>query len=69
MNELNFSDAQKIARGCFDYLGGYTGKGDEAALEAFRHGIQTVINSLDAAASRGLKDYQVRVLHCLGAQS
>jgi hypothetical protein len=33
----------------------------------YQHGIQTVINSLTAAAERGLADTQVLALHAMGA--
>lgn len=61
---LKFSDAIKIAKGCFDYSGGHR----DAARETFHHGIQTVINALEAADKNGLADTQVAVLHNLGSK-
>jgi hypothetical protein len=43
---LTFGDAVKIARGCTDYGGGHHSDGH---MEAFQHGIQTVINALEGA--------------------
>ncbi len=54
-----------IARGCHDYGGGYR---DSLESEIFHHGIQTVINALEAA----MKDpdrLQVRVLEGIGSQA
>jgi hypothetical protein len=62
---LGFADALRIARGCTDYGGGYRGDDEEFAI--YQHGIQTVINSLTAAAERGLADTQVLALHAMGA--
>lgn len=53
-----------VARGCFDYGGGY--RADEGKLEIFHHGIQTVINALEAARTKGLKDTQVAALYQAG---
>ena len=61
---LQFGDAVRIARGCLDYGGGY--RGDTGKMEIFHHGIQTVINSLEAAQKRGLQDTQVAALHAMG---
>ena len=61
---LQFGDAVRIARGCLDYGGGY--RGDNGKMEIFHHGIQTVINSLEAAQKRGLQDTQVAALHAMG---
>lgn len=65
--ELTFADALKISKGCTDYGGGYRGSSELYA--AYQHGIQTVINSLEAAAKRGLEDTQVRALHCMGSNT
>lgn len=51
-----------IARGCHDYGGGYR---EPAQAEIFHHGIQTVINSLEAAAKPG-NDTQVNALERIG---
>lgn len=61
---LSFEDSVKIARGCHDYGGGYH---SPTEAEIFHHGIQTVINSLEAAQARGLADTQVAVLHRTGS--
>ena len=53
-----------IARGCLDYGGGY--RGDPILMGAFHHGIQTVINALEAAAKRDPKDTQVNALERIG---
>jgi hypothetical protein len=50
-----------VARGCLDYLGGYTD-----GLDIFRHGIQTVINALELACSDP-SDSQVNALISVGA--
>ena len=47
-----------IAKGCFDYMGGYSGE----KLETFHHGIQTVVNALS-----GPDDYQRRTLERIGS--
>lgn len=62
-HNLTFTDAIRIARGCLDYGGGHHNDGQ---LEAFHHGIQTVINSLEAAAKNGLSDFQVLSLWRIG---
>lgn len=64
MSNLKFADAVRIARGCTDYGGGYVGDAESHAI--YQHGIQTVINALEGAEERGLKDTQTRALHQLG---
>lgn len=61
---LGFGDAVRIARGCLDYGGGH--RGDTGHLEIFHHGIQTVINALEAAEKKGLDDTQVAALWRMG---
>lgn len=63
---LTYDDAVRIARGCFDYGGGYRSNDGEMAI--FHHGIQTVINALEGAQKSGLSDLQSQVLHHLGKQ-
>jgi len=53
-----------ISNGCKDYGGGY--RGNEEHFEIFQHGIQTVINSLNAYSKRGLNDTQVLALNRIG---
>lgn len=60
---LSFSDAVRITRGCLDYAGGHHTDGQ---LEAYHHGIQTVINALEAAERSGLADAQCAVLWRIG---
>jgi len=62
---LTFQDAVRIARGCKDYGGGY--RSDPLRLDAFHHGIQTVVNSLERAAESGMDDTQVAALHAIGS--
>jgi hypothetical protein len=53
-----------IARGCHDYGGGYR---EPSESEIYHHGIQTVVNALEAA----LKDpnaFQVRMLESIGSR-
>lgn len=64
---LSFNDAIAIAKGCFDYGGGYRSSNGE--LEIFHHGIQTVINALEGAKESRLTDLQSRVLHFIGCDS
>ena len=67
--ESIFDEPIAIATGCLDYGGGY--RNDEAELEAFHHGIQTVINSLTAAREAeksGKNDTQVNALRRIGYQ-
>lgn len=52
-----------VARGCFDYSGGHRDK----EREIFHHGIQTVINALEAAAKNDSGDTQVNALERMGA--
>ncbi len=52
-----------VARGCFDYCGGYMA----SDLGIYHHGIQTVINALEAAAKNDPSDMQVNVLERIGA--
>lgn len=49
-----------IARGCHDYGGGYSEQRD---VDIYHHGIQTVINALEAADNDSL---QTRVLERIG---
>lgn len=67
MSELTFSDALAIAIGCEDYGGGY--RSNPEHFEIYRHGIQTVINSLRAAQRNGLAERQVAVLHAIGTEN
>jgi hypothetical protein len=39
-----------VARGCLDYGGGY--RDNEGKLDAFHHGIQTVVNALEGYRDR-----------------
>lgn len=61
---LTFDDALRIARGCFDYGGGYRSNNGE--LDIYHHGIWTVINALEHAKMTGLGDLQIRMLHSIG---
>ena len=63
---LCFDDAISMAKGCFDYMGGYH---DKEELGIYHHGIQTVINVLEAAKKRGLSDTQVAVIHAIGKEA
>lgn len=54
-----------VARGCHDYNGGYV----DPEATAFHHGIQTVVQALDAAAKNDPNDGQVNVLERIGAAS
>lgn len=63
---LRFHDAVRIARGCLDYGGGHRSDGQ---MEAYHHGIQTVINALEAAEAQeptGELDSQLAMLHRMG---
>jgi len=59
-----FDDALRIARGCLDYGGGHHTDGH---FDAFRHGIRTVINALEAAAKDDRGGTQVAALHRMGS--
>jgi hypothetical protein len=63
---LGFGDALRIARGCLDYGGGH--RSDEGHLEIYHHGIQTVINALEAAEKNGLADTQCAALWRMGRE-
>ncbi len=65
VSELGFDDALRIARGCTDYGGGYRNNVEQ--FEIYQNGIATVIRSLEAALKEGLGNYQVAVLHAMGA--
>lgn len=62
MNDLKFNDAVRIARGCFDYGGGHR----DRDREIFHHGIQTVVNALEATEKSGLTGLQEIMLHAIG---
>ena len=62
---LGFGDALRIARGCHDYSGGHHTDGH---YDAYHHGIQTVINVLEAAEKAGLNDTQVAAVWCIGGE-
>jgi hypothetical protein len=55
-----------VAHGCHDYGGGYRGT---PAEEVYHHGIQTVINALEAAMKNDPKDFQINVLERIGADA
>lgn len=59
---LAFQDAVTVARGCTDYGGGHHNDGH---MEAFQHGIQTVITALEATA-KNPHDSQVTALRQIG---
>ena len=63
---LTFSDAVAIALGCTDYSGGYRYEPD--LHEAYKAGVQTVINALENAQENGLSCHQSRALHGIGSQ-
>ncbi len=63
---LCFDDAISMAKGSLDYKGGYHSKNE---LEIYQHGIQTVINVLEAAKKKGLDDLQVAVVHSIGKEA
>lgn len=52
-----------IARGCHDYGGGYS---ESREVEIYHHGIQTVINALEASGDDSL---QTRILEAIGKES
>ena len=62
---LGFGDALRIARGCHDYNGGHHTDGH---YDAYHHGLQTVINVLEAAEKVGLNDTQVAAVWCIGGE-
>jgi len=53
-----------VARGCHDFGGGHHGDG---MMDAYQHGIQTVINALEAAVKNNPSDTQINVLEQIGA--
>ena len=55
-----------IARGCHDYGGGHHGDG---MMDAYQHGIQTVVNALTAAFQDRPNDFQTATLERLGAEA
>lgn len=61
--ELTFHDAVRVARGCMDYCGGHHNDGH---LEAYQHGIDTVIRALEATEYHGLLDTQCAALWKMG---
>ena len=63
--KLSFDDALRIACGCHDYSGGHHTDGHH---DAYHHGIQTVINVLEAAKKAGLNDTQVAAVWCIGGE-
>ena len=63
--ELNYDDAIKIARGCFDYSGGHR----DGERKIFHHGIQTVCQALEGTKKNGLSDLQSAFLHSLGSKT
>ncbi len=62
--ELRGDRLLNVARGCHGYNGGYTGA--SGLSEPFHHGIQTVINALEAASKGRL--FQTDVLERIGAK-
>ena len=55
-----------IAKGCHDYQGGYH---DKSENEIYHHGIQTVINCLEAFKKKGFSDMQIAIIHSIGSKS
>lgn len=62
------SKAITLAKGCVDYGGGYRTKEE---LEIYHHGIQTVVNVLEAwnkSVSTGQNDMQLNAVQATGAR-
>lgn len=57
MSEPTFRDAVRLARGCKSYGGGHHTDG---MMNAYQHGIQTVINVLEAVEQAG---YDMQTSH------
>lgn len=55
--------ALRIAKGCLDYGGGY--RSSPVELDAFHHGIRTVIRAMEAKIATP-QDSQVRALEIIG---
>lgn len=60
---LCFEDAISMAKGSFDYMGGYQ---TDEELAIYHHGIQTVVTVLEAAKKRGIDDLQVSTIYRIG---
>lgn len=58
MTPRTYDDAVRIARGCTDYGGGYSGRD----YDIYQHGINTVIAALESTDK-----HQVAALHAMGA--
>jgi hypothetical protein len=63
MDRVVSQRAINLARGCFDYQGGYDGD----LLHAFHHGVGTVLTCLENAAA-GDESYQLRVVDAIGLE-
>ena len=64
MENLNFHDAVILARGCHDYNGG---NNTPESHSIYHHGIQTVINVLEAA-EKGW-DTQLAAVYQIGKEA
>lgn len=62
---MKYNDAIKIAKGCFDYSGGFTG----IDRDIFHQGISTVVNALEGAKKTNMGDLQSKTLHAIGERS
>ncbi|HDZ04875.1 hypothetical protein LCGC14_0371190 [marine sediment metagenome] len=60
----DFQTCLNIAKGCHDYNGGYLR--DQEQLEAFHHGIETVVKSIKSLTKNGLVGDQLQTLHSIG---
>jgi len=65
-SRLTFIDSIKLAKGCFDYSGGYH---DKKEHEIYHHGIHTVISVLEAADKTGINSVQLKALHNIGSNA
>lgn len=63
LDKETYETCLNIANGCHDYNGGHHG---DKMNSAFHHGIQTVINCLEALEKRGLDDLQLNVVYEIG---
>lgn len=60
-------DVLAVIKGCWDYGGGY--RGNDEHMEIYRHGMQTILNSMNAALKSDPSDTQSNAVLWMGRRA
>ena len=63
---VKVDDVLAVIKGCWDYGGGYRG---EPGMEAYRHGMQTVLNAMNGALKSEPSDHQSNAVLAMGRKA